>query len=469
MPAKRTATSFIEDAGATHDGRYDYSLVEYVNNRTKVRIVCPDHAEFLVSPSNHLKGRGCPDCGRARQRSTATKTFERFVSEARSIHGETYQYDESTYSNARTRMLMTCPEHGYFYQEPSVHLRGNGCSQCGHVRGAQAQTLSPGSFKEKLVKKHGNRIHADYLGMNAVVQAHCRRHGKFETTAHALLYTKYGCSRCAREAQAGGTRLTNSEAMERLRAVFGDRYDYSQVKYRGSKKYITLSCSKHGNFRKFAEKAFAGVGCPTCAKEDSESRRLSNLRATFDLSRHGHSESFMRKAREQHGDFFDYSNVSYINRRTPVRIVCPRHGEFSQAPDSHLNSGCRKCADEELKGRYTDKYFERFPDEKTRNGTLYYIKIETSSEMFFKIGITTTAIRKRFGHLIGLGGKLVILATKSYSLFEAYKQEQELLKSHVHAFSYRPKMSEAKRGSVVGATECFDKPLPSKLLAKYFT
>ena len=54
---------FIEKARKVHGDRYDYSVVEYVNNKTDVTVVCPDHGPFKVMPQDHLqKLNGCPKC-----------------------------------------------------------------------------------------------------------------------------------------------------------------------------------------------------------------------------------------------------------------------------------------------------------------------------------------------------------------------------------------------------------------------
>ena len=45
-------------------GRYDYSKVNYVNNRTDVIIICPIHGEFLQTPSDHFQGCGCSLCNK---------------------------------------------------------------------------------------------------------------------------------------------------------------------------------------------------------------------------------------------------------------------------------------------------------------------------------------------------------------------------------------------------------------------
>ena len=56
------------------------------------------------------------------------------------------------------------------------------------------------------------------------------------------------------------------------------------------------------------------------------------------------TEEFIKKAREVHGDKYDYSKVEYVNSTTKVCIICPEHGEFWQKPNIHLqNKGCIRC------------------------------------------------------------------------------------------------------------------------------
>lgn len=59
---KHTSESFIKKAREVHDNRFDYSKVEYKNNREKVVISCHEHGDFKQLPDNHLKGVGCPGC-----------------------------------------------------------------------------------------------------------------------------------------------------------------------------------------------------------------------------------------------------------------------------------------------------------------------------------------------------------------------------------------------------------------------
>lgn len=58
----RTLNGFIKTSKKIHGDRYDYSKVEYKNNKTKVCIICPKHGEFWQRPDNHIHGQGCPYC-----------------------------------------------------------------------------------------------------------------------------------------------------------------------------------------------------------------------------------------------------------------------------------------------------------------------------------------------------------------------------------------------------------------------
>lgn len=55
-------------------------------------------------------------------------------------------------------------------------------------------------------------------------------------------------------------------------------------------------------------------------------------------------EEFIAKAKEVHGDKYDYSKVEYVSAHGKVCIICPKHGEFWQAPTDHIRGrGCPIC------------------------------------------------------------------------------------------------------------------------------
>lgn len=63
--------------------------------------------------------------------------------------------------------------------------------------------------------------------------------------------------------------------------------------------------------------------------------------------------SFICRAKEVHGDKYDYSETMYVKSLSKVKIICPKHGLFCMSPCNHLhNHGCKRCAGESI-GRKT--------------------------------------------------------------------------------------------------------------------
>lgn len=463
MSRKKTTAEFIEEARAVHGRKYDYALTHYETNGSQLVVVCRIHGDFRILPSNHIRGQGCRTCGIAKQHANLAKPYSEFVRQARKAHGTQYTYDEDSYRAARTKMRIFCPTHGEFLQSPEVHLRPHGCRKCAAMELGARTRLSIGDFRRRLRNKYGSKISypgARWEGIHAPVKAQCETHGSFEALPTALLYQTHGCPDCAALKRGMAARLTQRQALQKLKKQFGSRYDLSQVDYRGSKQQVLLICFKHGEFQKTAEDLFSGSGCGRCAYEEANGKRLKNLRRRV---REGHGirfERFLSQAKLKHGDKLDYSRVKFTTQRAPILIGCPVHGFVRQVAMTHLRAGCRKCADAELKGRYSTAYFQRYPAERSASATLYYIHVEAPGEKFYKVGITKTAIRTRFSHLKGLGGNVRVLAEIQTTLAKAFEIEQEILKRYSKAIGYRPKLREAKRGSVVGSSECFSKPIP---------
>ena len=127
---KMTLNRFIEKAREVHGDWYSYDHVDYVNNRTKVNIVCPTHGSFWQLSNVHLNGHGCPKCKGDKVRDSKSSTTEEFKEKAREVHGNKYDYSKVDYVNRYTKIEIVCLEHGSFWQTPNIHLNGHGCSRC---------------------------------------------------------------------------------------------------------------------------------------------------------------------------------------------------------------------------------------------------------------------------------------------------------------------------------------------------
>lgn len=127
---KLTNNQFIEKAKKIHGEKYDYSKVEYINNRTKVCIICPIHGEFWQTPNKHLLGSGCQICGNELISIIKRSNKIDFINKANFVHNHKYDYSKVEYVNARTKVCIICPEHGEFWQTPDDHLHGKECPFC---------------------------------------------------------------------------------------------------------------------------------------------------------------------------------------------------------------------------------------------------------------------------------------------------------------------------------------------------
>ncbi len=350
-----TAEKFIEKAKAVHGDRYDYSKVEYVDYKTEVTIICPDHGDFKQRPTYHLAGNGCQDCGGTKKLTTKT-----FIKKAKAIHKDRYDYSKVEYVNSQTKVTIICPDHGDFRQKPAKHLMGRGCDDCGGTKELTTET-----FIEKANAIHKDRYdysQVEYVDNKTDVIIICRDHGPFPQAPNSHLSGR-GCGDCA-----GNKPLTTETFIEKAKAFHGDRYDYSQVEYVSTHTEVTIICPDHGSFPQTPASHLQGNGCGDCA---------GNKPLT--------TETFIEKAKAVHGDRYDYSKVEYVNIDTNVTIICRDHGDFPQIPYNHIyiETGCPDCAD-----------YGFNPSEPC---VLYYIAVTTDDgDTRYKIGITKNSVQDRY-------------------------------------------------------------------------
>lgn len=160
---------------------------------------------------------------------------------------------------------------------------------------------------------------------------------------------------------------------------------------------------------------------------------------------------FLMKVKELYSDFYDYSEVKYIDATTKIIIICPIHGRFRRVPSMHLHgSGCQKCARENT-NKSSIKYNITLAERNKESwinipATVYKIDLKSQRESFSKIGITKRSIKQRFN------GRLPYEITKvneiKVDLYEATYIEKILLEE------YKQYVPKRKFG---GHTECICK------------
>jgi len=117
---------FLQKAKRKWGTKYDYSLVEFKNSNTKIKVIL-DGIIYEQTAHNHLKY--------APERVLKRKTTEEFIEQSNLIHDGKYSYLNTTYLTDRDKVIITCPIHGDFSQIANSHMQGKGCNSCKESRG----------------------------------------------------------------------------------------------------------------------------------------------------------------------------------------------------------------------------------------------------------------------------------------------------------------------------------------------
>jgi hypothetical protein len=151
--------------------------------------------------------------------------------------------------------------------------------------------------------------------------------------------------------------------------------------------------------------------------------------------------SFIDRASRVHNSRYDYTLVQYQASESPVTILCKVHGPFQQVPHSHLKGhGCPLC------GANVVKHHSVMA--KTSIGTLYLVRMRSSTECFLKLGITTTSLKRRFHSKAYRQYEITVIHTINTFVKTLVDAEETAQLQYSH-YRYRPNTSFG------GYTECF--------------
>jgi hypothetical protein len=292
------AAEFITKARQIHGRRYDYSGLVYVNQSTRVRVICRTHGPFLSFPHNHLRGHGCAACARQMQAHTRMqRAGDEFIARAKKKHGNRYDYSKTAYKGAGRPVAIFCKIHKRFFQIiANNHLQGRGCQKCGRKNQLAAalkkRLTASRTFISRATKVHGSKYdysRVRYKDSKTPVRIVCpsASHGEFRQAPHNHLLGK-GCPSCGSMALAIRTLQKRKEIFLRhAQKVHGTKYDYSQVVFKNTNHKVTVICPIHGEFmvRPTHHTATPYSGCPICIESLGEKairRVLKRWRVAFE-------------------------------------------------------------------------------------------------------------------------------------------------------------------------------------------
>lgn len=359
-----------------NDNKYDYSLVNYIDGRTPVKIICKEHGEFDQRPIDHKQGKGCRKCSGVYQMtsdeylSAVKKKYPNYdfsktkyvnkknkiividedgfeylidpyafingrdfgikslidinsylINRYKKVHGDKYSYEKVKYSGNQKNIIITCKEHGDFLQTPGAHQNGAGCPKC-----ARNSKHDLESIIEEIKPILGENIDYSKLIFNSSKDIRIFDENNLEHKVSLSNIKKHG--KLTIENAINKTSFFKFKANK----IHNGKYDYSKLDYKDANTKIKVICKEHGIFEQLPS-VHLRSNCPKCT------------------SSFMNTEYFIEKAIEFHGDKYDYSLVEYQKTDIKVKIICPTHGEFEQVPNSHLNGrGCPTCV------RFTKSY-----------------------------------------------------------------------------------------------------------------
>lgn len=132
-------------------------------------------------------------------------------------------------------------------------------------------------------------------------------------------------------------RMTYEEFIKKYKEIHGEiKYEFNKSTFIDSHTPMKIICPKHGEFWK-SPKNILKYDCWKCSYEKRSNKNLLT------------TEEFINRAKKIHGDKYNYSESIYNGTKTPIKIICPKHGEFMQTPNDHLSGkGCQLCNESHL-------------------------------------------------------------------------------------------------------------------------
>lgn len=190
------------------------------------------------------------------------------------------------------------------------------------------------NFTERASIIHNNKykyLNVIYKNNSTKVSITCDIHGDFlQTPANHL--NGQGCPKCKLINIFKNTKWNNDKFYKLIKNLPANNYLYDNININSREDSIIYTCKKHGSFKTIVRFLTEGGECPECRKARGDSYLRLN------------THDFINRARNVHGDFYNYDKSIYVSFNKPIKIICPIHGEFEQLVSNHLSGkGCSKC------------------------------------------------------------------------------------------------------------------------------
>lgn len=259
MGRKRTHEEFLNKFYEKNKNAQDIEILgTYVNSKTAIKCKCKiDGHTWEATPSNLLRGTGCPECA-----GLVKPTTEEFIIKLHKVNSNIIVLGD--YINAQTKIRCRCKKCGHEWEAlPYNLLRGNGCPDCAKKGRIKTQT----EFINELYQKNPNiEVLGDYEKSKINIKCKCKVCGYIWQAKPNNLLNGCGCSKCA-----GVAPSTHKEFIIKLKQINSNIEVLGT--YKNCKTKIKCKCTVCGHIWKATPNSLLnGHACPKCNITKGEKR-----------------------------------------------------------------------------------------------------------------------------------------------------------------------------------------------------
>ncbi len=269
---------------------------------------------------------------------------QEFIRKAIQVHGDRYNYSETDYINAKTKLIIKCDTHNVFFQTPDNHLKGRGCPKCA------GKNWNTEDFIKCSILKHGKKYNysqTHYINKSKDVIIICEIHGEFLQNPYVHI-SGSGCPKCV------GKGRSFNEFVSQAKKIHGNKYEYLEYYIKKevsgkSRGYLKIRCAKHNNVWSAAIDAHINkaTGCVFCSSELVSEKQRSDF------------NEIKSKIEQIHSDYIVPTSQTYINKQTNIIYYCKIHGKQKGRPSNLINGqGCPVCGQEKRNTFFRDDWNE---------------------------------------------------------------------------------------------------------------
>jgi hypothetical protein len=257
---------------------------------------------------------------------------QEFIKRCNTKHNSKYLYDKTVFTGTRSKVIVTCPQHGDFTVNADNHMRTSGCPKCGTISGAAHTTVRYDEFIKRVYDRGITHLmfnRDEYTNSRTPITVTCTKHGNtFSQSPYSIYTGRVGCTDCISEKISLHGRGNTQTFIDKCQMLYGDTLSYDKVVYENNIKDVIVGCNMHGDFARSPKLLLRGYHCPVCMKDNIYLKNAAAFEERF------------------HTEWKDYKLKSmYKGAFHPMVVECKHHGEFEITPEQCRTREeiCERC------------------------------------------------------------------------------------------------------------------------------